>query len=221
LVSAGVAALGILLASRLPNVVPTDVPQKGALLHRAAFFPAVVLASVSLASGGLHAFVPLYVIETQAGDSRWFFALYAAVIVVLRTFVGRIADRYGPSFIVVPGVFCCGIASFVLVAGSDRSLLITSAIFFGLGWGAMFPGLYSLIMNRVRTGERGSATGSFTAAFDLAFAGGQILLGVVLEATSFGTVFIIGGISAFLGGVFYIFGKARSDLKFPELSHPR
>jgi predicted MFS family arabinose efflux permease len=76
-------------------------------------------------------------------------------------------------------------------------------------------------MNRVRTGERGSATGSFTAAFDLAFAGGQILLGVVLEATSFGTVFIIGGISAFLGGVFYILGKARSDQKFPELSHPR
>lgn len=220
-VAAATAVVGALIALRLPNVVPTDVPQKGPLLHRAALFPAVVLGSVALTSGGLHAFIPLYVVETGGGDSRWFFALYAAVIIVLRTFVGRVADRFGRSVIVVPGTFLCGAASFVLVGGSGQARLVAAAILFGLGWGAMFPGLYALIMDRVSMGERGSATGTFTAAFDLAFGGGQVVLGSVLEATSFATIFALGGISASLGGIFYMLRKKDSDARFPAMQEAR
>lgn len=212
------AGFGMVLASRLHRPIPeAGTPAPKHLIHRTALFPAGVLALVALTSGGLHAFIPVFVEETTKGNSGIFFALYAVVIIVMRTFVGKIADRHGRGVIVVPGTALCGFSSLVVVTGAGQTQLIVAAVLFGLGWGAMFPGLIAMIMDRIPTWERGSATGTFTSAFDLAFGGGQIVLGWVLAATNFETIFVIGGLSAFASGLLFTAARARYDARFPEM----
>lgn len=214
LAAAAVAALGLALALNIRDPhSPSRPASRQPLLHRAALFPAAILGMVALASGGMHAFIPLYVSD-HAGDSRFFFATYAVVIVILRMFVGRIADRYGRGVIIVPGCVLCGLSSLLLATSASRTNLIAVGILFGLGWGSMFPGLFALIMDRVHTGERGSATATFTAAFDVAFGGGQILLGAILEATSFGVIFVLGGLSAAAAGAVFVGLKPAYEARF-------
>jgi MFS family permease len=218
--AAALAVAGLILAVQLRESAPQRDPvgPKPPLLHRAALFPAAVLGLVAMASGGLHAFIPLYVVAegaNGAGDSRWFFGVYAVTIMVLRIFVGRVADRYGRGVVVVPGTLLCGAASFLVAASASQAALIGAALLFGLGWGAMFPGLFALIMDRVEARERGSAMGTFTAAFDVAFGGGQILLGVILEAFGFTTIFVLGGVSAISSAAVFLALRSRSDARFP------
>lgn len=220
--SAILGAVGLLLATRLRDVPfrPTEKIQRAPLLHPAALFPAVILAFVAFPFGGTQAFVPLYVDSFGAGDSRLYFTTVALTIMVMRLFVGRVADVYGRGAVIIPGTVLCSISMLVLAAGADAATLVAAAIIFGLGWGALFPGLFALTIDRVPAWQRGAATATFTAAFDLTFGGGQILLGSLLQATSFSTIFVVGGISAACGMLFFVFGRKRSEAAFPPFTYP-
>lgn len=212
------AALGLVLATQLAESFVGEVREKKApLLHRAAAFPALILIFVSLGAGAADAFLPLYVSRFGSGDSRLYFTTFAVTIIVVRFFTGQIADRFGRGSIIVPGALLSGIALFVLAAGAEPANIVTAAVLRGVGWGAMWPALFAMLMDRVHPGERGSATGSFTAAFDLSFGGGQILLGLILQATSFTTIFLLGGVSGVLGAVVFLLWQRKSEERFPPI----
>jgi MFS family permease len=213
------AGLGFVLATQLAESFSGEVrEEKPALLHRAAAFPAVVLGFVALGAGAADAFLPLYVSRFGSGDSRLYFTTFAVTIIVVRFFTGQVADRFGRGAIIVPGALLSGIALFVLASGAEPAQIVTAAVLRGVGWGAMWPGLFALLMDRVHPGERGSATGTFTAAFDLSFGGGQILLGVILEATSFNTIFFLGGASGVVGALVFLLWRGKSEKRFPVLN---
>lgn len=212
------SAAAMLLVSRLPETFRGEEPEaKVPLLHRAAAFPALILGLVAFGAAAADAFLPLYVSKFGDGDSRLYFTTFAVTIIAVRFFTGRIADRFGRGAIIVPGAFLSAAAMFVLAGGADPAHILWAAVLRGIGWGALFPGLFAMLMDRIRPGERGSATGTFTAAFDLSFGGGQILLGAILQATSFDTIFVLGGISGIAGGIVWIVGKKRSEERFPPL----
>lgn len=216
LTAAGFAGLALILSTQLGETFTGEASvTKTPLLHRAAAFPALVLGFVALGAGAADAFLPLYVSRFGTGDSRLYFTTFAITIIVVRFFTGQIADRFGRGAIIVPGALLSGGAMFVLATGAEPVQIVTAAVMRGVGWGAMWPGLFAMLIDRVHPGERGSATGTFTAAFDLSFGGGQIVLGVILEATSFATIFWLAGTSAVLGAIVFLAGRSRSEEKFP------
>jgi hypothetical protein len=51
----------------------------------------------------------------------------------------------------------------------------------------------------------------------LSFGGGQILLGLILEATTFNTVFFLGGVSGVVGALVFLLWQGKSEEKFPTI----
>ena len=220
LTSAAIAFAGICVAIWLKDRSPrmTTVPDhRMPLLNRAALFPALVLSLVAFAHGGADAFVPLYVSAKGNGDSRVFFSTLAITILLARIFVGRVADKHGRAHVIIPGTSLIAVSMFILATSASTMRIAAAAIVFGLGWGLLFPGLFALTMDRVGSTERGSATGTLTAALDLMFGAGQVLLGWLLLVSSFSTIFIVAGLVALAATVVFVLGHKTSALRFPVL----
>lgn len=218
LAAAWIAAAGLVTALFLrepPRVAASGV--RTPLVHRAAAFPALVLGLGAISFAALGTFVPLYTSSRGGGDSRYFFFALSITIIALRSFAGRIADRIGPGSLVVPGAFMCAVGVFTIATSAHPVVLVAGAVGFGIGWGALFPGLLNFTIDRVKAEERGSAMGTFTAAFDLTFGASQPLLGAVLQISSYRWVFLTGGLAAISSGLSFIFGRRRSNAVFPAL----
>lgn len=219
--AAAVAGAGLAISAAIKEP-PRETTQLEdlPLIHRAAAFPALVLGLAALAYAALGTFVPLYVSHEGSGDSRYFFLALSIATLAVRAFVGRLVDRYRPSALVVPSIVLCAASLFTIATSASQTVLITGAVLFGAGWGGLFPGLLNFTIDRVRPEERGSAMGTFTAAFDLVFGAGQPLLGLILQVSSFSWVFIAGGLGALASALAFVVGRRRSDALFPAIPEP-
>lgn len=219
LAAAAIGGLGFIISFVIKEPPRPPSPPAGArLFHRAATFPAVVLGLAAFSYGAIGTFVPLYVTARGSGDSRFFFIALSIATIGVRTFVGRVADRYSPAALIVPGALLCSVALVIISTSAAQSVLVVGAVVFGLGWGGLFPGLLNFTINRVRSDERGSAMGTFTAAFDAIFAASQPLLGLVLQFTSFPWVFVAGAAGALASAGVFIAGRSRSNALYPSLA---
>jgi MFS family permease len=212
--SAVLSATGLVISRFLvePPVQQVDEP-KGRLFHPAVTFPGVVLTCASIAWAAT-TFIPLYAGEGRGGSGVYYLTSSVTVL-VMRLFVGRIADTYGRAAVIVPGTFIVSVALGVLSVSSGRPILITGALLFGIGWAALYPGLLSLTVDRVPPWQRGSALGTLTAAFDLSTGIGNPLLGLVIQAAGFPVMFIVGAVGPLVAGISFLMLRRRSDETYP------
>jgi predicted MFS family arabinose efflux permease len=86
------------------------------------------------------------------------------------------------------------IASVLLYFTDSMGMLLLSGIFYGAGFGALFPALQAWVINLVKPERRGVATATYYNFFDIGIGLGSILLGVVVTLTSYTTMFLLSGI---------------------------
>jgi MFS family permease len=215
--ASALAAVGLGLSRWLREPSRQTPLSKAPLLHRAAAFPALILGLAATTWAAVSAFAPLY-IAREGRNSGFFFLAVSATILVLRPFAGRAADRYGRATVITPAAFTIAVAMFTIASGASLPTLLAGAVLFGVGWGALFPALFAMTLDRVKASERGSATGTFTAAFDLSFGAGAALLGGVLQLGSFTAVFLVAGLGALAAGMIFYTRRPASDALFPPLA---
>lgn len=214
--ASALAVAGFAISLFLPEKhQPKAEGAKAPLLHRAVVFPAATLTLANVAWAAI-AYVPLYA-ATVKGTSGAFYLTSSVTVLIMRLFVGRIADRFGRAVVIVPGTFLVSASMAVIALSPSKPVLIAGAFLFGVGWSALYPGLMSLAIDRVPAWERGSALGTFTVAFDISHGLGSAFLGLILQATNFRMLFLAAGVSAFASGVFFLARRHRSDAIYPAL----
>lgn len=220
LFAAGMAAAGVVAGALIREVPLPPEPDLGRqpLVSRAALFPAGVL-SLSAVAWAATAYIPVYVDEAEGGDTRIFFITLAITVIALRFFVGRVADAYGRRAVVVPGTALAAVGILVLLAPPTGAILMLTGIVFGIGWGALFPGLLTIALDRVTPRGRGSAVGTFTAAFDFSFGVGQAFLGALWGLIGLQGTFIVAAAFAMTACGVFVAGYARSEARYPALEY--
>lgn len=200
--------LGLLLA--LPVKIPFQ-PQTGS--RNIEFFELSVLPIVTaiiflfLAYGGVTTFVPLFAHSIHV-NSGVFFLVYAATLVLIRPIAGKLSDRYGEAFVIVPALIVTIVALFVLSVSTEWFGFLVAAVLFGIGFGSAQPALKAATIRVVRPDRIGVANASFTTATDLGIGLGAILLGWISEHAGYQTVFVSGALSVAVSFVlFSLFGK--------------
>ena len=201
-----IAACLAVSATVLIKETKTNHKNTGAiiLISQKALFPASILALVSLAAGSAETFVPVYARAEGTGDVRVFFIAFALVLVFARASAARIADSWGRAWVIVPGALSCSAAMVALAVSAHPVSLIIASIFFGLGWGAVYPGLFALVLDRSDESERGAAIATLTAAFDLAMWAGNSVLGTLLQYSNYATIFVTAGVCAAGAAAIYL-----------------
>jgi MFS family permease len=172
---------------------------------------------LNIAYGGISAFVPLLTNSIKV-NSGTFFLVYAFTLVLSRPIAGKLSDRLGERYVIVPALVVTISALIVLSFSNGLFGVIVSAIFYGIGFGSAQPALQSVTIRLANPDRKGVANASLLTSTDLGIGLGSIVLGWVSQYTSYRLVFQVSATSvAFSLLIFTLFVKRL--LKNNELSH--
>ncbi|GGG08027.1 MFS transporter [Paenibacillus abyssi] len=183
-------------------------PQSGA--RRIAFYEKSVLpvaASVFflyIAYGGITAFVALFASSIQV-NSGTFFLAYAATLALIRPFAGKLSDRHGETFVIVPALVVTISALIVLGYSTGLFGVLVSAVLYGIGFGSAQPALQAATIRLAHPERKGIANASLLTATDLGIGLGAIMLGWVSQYSSYQVLFTVSAVSVAFSLLLFIF----------------
>jgi MFS family permease len=135
--------------------------------------------------GGLTSFVALYTDRIGVSPRGLYFTLFCLTIVFTRPFTARFADRVGYRRVFLPSVALIAAGFAMLAVGGSLSLLVASALTFGLGFGTAYPVFLAHVMRNVGADRRGAMFGSVIGAFDTGIGTGSIAMGMIIQHSGY------------------------------------
>lgn len=190
-VSAALVACTVALALLIRYPPQPVAPPRGAFLEKQAMPAAVLIFCATLSWGAVVSFIALYAAERGIDNIGPYFMANAISILFVRAFVGRLADRKGDQFVLYPAVVSMLIALMVLTRATSLPMFLVAGACYGLGFGALHPVLQAMAVRNVIPQRRGAANATFFVGFDLGIGLGSFVWGVIAEATSYPTVYLL------------------------------
>ncbi|MBA2691783.1 MAG: MFS transporter [Rubrobacter sp.] len=200
-VGGAVLALGISLSVRGEDHAPAPKPKGergGDARYRALAVLALGIGLGSTAATPLGAFIVGSSVESgiRVETAGLLLAAGSAFSIVVRIVFGYLADGMsGGRLRLVAGMLAVGILGFVLLStGAPWAIVAGTLLAFGAGWG--WPGLFNFAVVHSNPAAPAAATGITQTGASSGAAVGPLVFGVVVEATSYGTAWMVcGGIS--------------------------
>ncbi|MGH9012294.1 MAG: MFS transporter, partial [Acidimicrobiia bacterium] len=156
----------------------------------------------------------------QVGLSVGAFAVSAAL---LRPWIGRVGDVRGRRILIVAGAAVAGVSMIAYGAVDSLVLLIGLRLVTGAGEAAFFTGLVTVNQDLAPDNRRGEAASYFSVSLYGGLAFGPPLGEELLDATSFGVVFLVFGGTCLLGaavGLLVPKGKTLAEPVARKMLHP-
>jgi MFS family permease len=184
-----VVALLLAMATKLP-FQPKAETGKIEFVEKSVFPVIGALFFLTISYGGITTFLPLFAesIEVNAGT---FFLVYAVSLTLVRPVAGKLSDRIGEVFVIVPALLIAALALVVLSFSNGLLGVVVSAVLYGIGFGSVQPALQAATLRLARPERRGVANASFFTAFDLGIGFGSIVLGWVSQHTGYQVLFTV------------------------------
>jgi MFS family permease len=202
-IAAVMAGLGAILWSTL-----ADAPRPGRGSSRAThgfrleskvLVPAFVGAAMAAGAGVALAFVPLVGLERGVSNPGVYFTAVAFASILFRIAAGRVADSYGRSVSIVPGMLFVS-AGLMLVAhaASTEAFALAGAVC-GIGLASADPALQALVMDVAEPDRRGSAMATYYALVDLGVSAGSAAAGQLVPVWGYERAFTAGSCAPLVG----------------------
>ncbi|WP_412679324.1 MFS transporter [Brevibacillus centrosporus] len=193
-ISGGLTGVAMILTRMVEIKAPISMTQPsaaagGGLFEKKALFPALLALLTGVMYGGVVSFITLFGQEVGIENVGLYFLFNAISLMLVRPLAGKLFDKKGPFWVLMPGGVLTGIAVVVLSYSTTELGLIAAAILFGIGAGSVQPSLQAWTIQRVDPSRRGAATGTFFSAFDLGIGGGAMILGAIAKQTGFAMMY--------------------------------
>ncbi len=183
-------SLLITLPVKMYNIEFKAELKPAGIIEQTAVLPALVMFFVTMSYGAIVSFIALYAEQRLVPNIGLFFTVYAIALIFARPSFGRIADRRGTSFVIIPGILAILTALLLLYLAETLSLFLMAGFIYGLGFGAVQPALQAMAVRHVIPERRGAANATFFLGFDLGIGIGSIIWGIVAEAFGYGLVYL-------------------------------
>lgn len=164
-------------------IVLRDIVEKKALL------PSFLCFLLTIPLCGIMSYIMLFGKEVELSNIWVYFIGHVLMILVTRSYVGKLFDRRGHAVVIIPGAISMIIGLIILSYVDSVSTLVIASLFYGFGYGAAQPSLQAWAVNRSPVERIGAANGTFLSSMDLSFTIGSILLGLVAESKSYAMMY--------------------------------
>jgi len=202
-VAAGFAALASALAMLTPKGLRHNDEDGGEVClpryHPAAIPPGLVLA---LGVGGFvtfNAFMPDYSVTVGLDGSKWVFATYAGVCLLIRVVAAAVPDRIGHARAVTIALTMMGSGLAMLYLWPEPLGVFVSTIILAIGISFNYPSLMAMTVKSVPDRERVRAIATFTMFFDIGTATGALVFGTLADLTTKRSAFLGGAMFCMIG----------------------
>ncbi|MDR3350154.1 MAG: MFS transporter [Prevotellaceae bacterium] len=175
----------------------------------------LVLVLLSIPYGMTSAYIAVYGQSIGIkGSAGLFFTLLAIGTATSRVFAGRQVDKGKITQLITVGLYIVCVCFFGLAACAllvawnatvGNLVFFGLALFFGLGFGSMFPAFNTMFVNLAPHNQRGTATSTYLTSWDVGIGMGLTAGGYIAEACSFQGAYFFGGCLVLLS--ILLFGK--------------
>lgn len=212
--TAAALALSLLLTDRgVPGRSAASVPEKDerprdggslALLMRPGILmPSAVMFVVFCAAAGVMAFVAQFAVVEGIANAGVYFVVASASTVMVRLFVSPQIIRFRQSVVALVSLTMVCATFFLVASAQNLGVLLLAAVLYGGGQANLQPMMNTLVLEGIEPDQRGRVTAFFSASADVAYGGGALLWGIVADWCGFRSMYVICGVCALLGFVFY------------------
>ncbi|CAM4229593.1 MFS transporter [Lacicoccus alkaliphilus] len=215
MICAGFGLIALLFASRIryKKVEKSEAaasPVRFDIFERTAIQPAILLFFITATFGGIATFLPIFAIERGIAGIELYFLLYAAFLMISRSFAGRIYDKRGHLYVFMPGALMIFIAMLMLAWLPNTAVLLIAASLYGLGFGSVQPALQAWSVENAPANRRGMANATFFSFFDLGIGLGAILFGQMAYIFGYASIYAASAGSVLMAMIIYIFLYVRA-----------
>jgi MFS family permease len=170
---------------RPPRIGPAPPWQLNTGIVSKPALPAAWMAfCLGMGVGPITAFIAIFARQEGVDNPGLYFSAQAIALMLSRTFSGRLSDRRGRVFVIIPGLFSIALGLVMLPFTHTLLQLILSAVFIGIGFGSSQPATMALTVDLVSPDERGMAVSTYFLGFDTGISMGSFSMGAI--ATTFG-----------------------------------
>jgi len=165
------------------------------MIEPSAIYPCFLMFLFGICISGVISFMALYAKELSIEGIAWFYFTNAISGFLVRFISGKVFDRKGHTWVVVPSSIFVIIGFVLLYQATTLTDLITAAILYGMGTGTLFPSLQAWVLNNTKPEQYTKVTAMFFNSFDLGIGGGAAILGLVAASSNYGIIYLF---SAFI-----------------------
>lgn len=196
-----------LVETTIDNGEPEKETEKVPFISKGAIFPTFIFMAYTFTTAPINTFLPILAHQQKLGDPGLFFTVFSGSCVLTMLVSGRIADKFGRSVVIIPGLLATALSMFILNAAFFPFMLWTSGFFAGIAFGCLQPGTMALTVDRVPPKERGAAMGTLQQAWDVGGSGGALAIGSVETYVGAANTFGLAGIGAIIGTIAFVLGS--------------
>jgi len=168
-----------------------------------AFFVAILAMSYGLTIS----YLVMHAGERNIANIGLYFIVNAVVQLASRPLLGKLADRKGVAYVIIPGFLLVGAAMTLIGLSHILWTILFAAVLAATGFGAL-PAMQADCLKRLHSGRRTLATSMFFIGMDIGISTGQILGGIVAGSFGFRTMYNCAGILMLAGfGLYLLYRK--------------
>ncbi|HIW33852.1 MAG TPA: MFS transporter [Candidatus Paenibacillus intestinavium] len=149
------------------------------------YFPAVLNVLLSVTYSGILSFIAVYGEQLNLSQVGLFFLFNALTILMVRPISGKVFDHKGPIIVLIPAAVFVIASMIILSYTTSMSMLIVSALLYGVGFGSIQPTLQAWMLRSASKEDYGTVNGLFYNSTDVGVSLGAIILGVIVTITSY------------------------------------
>lgn len=174
-------------------VGPKDAPKGLAnYIEKSAIPIAVITLLAGIGYSGVLSFLSFYAKEANLVDAAsFFFLIYAVAILISRPFSGKLLDRKGGTFVVVPSLVLFAGGLLLLSQTHTGFILLVAGAIIGLGFGNFQSCAQAIALIGVPIKRIGIATSTFYIFLDFGFGFGPYFLGNIATAYGYRDLYMI------------------------------
>ncbi|MDE5054071.1 MFS transporter [Niallia taxi] len=198
-----VAALALTFGAKI-KATPQANTRKIELFDKSVVPITLSVFLLFIAYGGITTYIPLFADSIKV-NSGTFFLVYAATLVLTRPIAGKLSDRHGEAFVIIPAKVITIAALIILSLSTNLLGIIISAILYGIGFGSAQPALQAATIRLVSPDRTGVANASFATGADLGIGLGAMMLGWISQYMSYQALFTVSAVAVVFSLLMFIF----------------
>ncbi len=208
-----VSIAAILMSSSGKDFVEQERPQRfaiGSVIDRSTVKLSIFMFFVAVAYSSLNSFATVFAAE-QGWDAigPFIFLTYSIVLIITRPITGRLLDRYGENSVLYPSIFCMACGVLMAACAVNQWMLLSCGAFMALGFGTCMSCGQAVATKMTDQPTSALAISTFFLLNDSGCGLGPVILGIVVNAGGYRTMYWVCVLIALAGLIYYFFAHGR------------
>ena len=171
-------------------------------IERDSLIPSLALMMAIISATSVYFFLTLFAKQNNNEYAGLFFIIAAIFMVISRVSSGRLTDKKGALYVVVPGLLISSSSYLILAFTNSLQLFFIAGALFGFSMGMILPAFNFEAVYYAMPNRRGVASATYLMFMDAGFGIGSILCGFLIDHSGFQTMYCFATASSIFAIVF-------------------